>query len=338
MDLLIMGGTRFVGRHIVTTALERGHTVTLFNRGRSNPGLFADQGVEEIHGDRDGDIGLLAGRQWDAVVDVNGYLPRIVRASAELLAPVVDQYLFISSISVYASPWQPHSNEDAPLATLEDPEVEEVTSETYGGLKVLCEKVVQEVYGSRALIVRPGLIVGPDDYTDRFTYWPVRVARGGRVLAPGDGSQPVQFIDVRDLASWCIHLLETRQYGVFNATGPAERLSFQQFLFTCREVTGSDARFIWVSDAFLQRHDVQPYRDLPHWVPGEAAEAHGTIDISRAIAAGLTFRPLQDTIARTLQWAAELDEGHEWRAGLSPEREQELLQAWEEGEGEVSDS
>lgn len=334
MKILVIGGTRFVGRHIVAHALRRGHTLTLFNRGQSNPGLFADQGVEEVHGDRDGDLQRLAGRRWDAVIDTSGYVPRIVRASAEFLAQATDVYLFISTISVYADPLAPHSDEDAPLATLADESTEEATGETYGGLKVLCERVVQEAFDAGALIVRPGLVVGPDDHTDRFTYWPVRVARGGRVLAPGDGSQPVQFIDVRDLAAWCVHLLETGTRGVFHATGPAERLTLQRFLQTCRENTGSDAQFTWVDDEFLLEREVRPYVDLPLWIPGAEGEAHGTMDIGRAVAAGLSLRPLEETIVDTLQWASQRDASHPWRAGLSAEREAQLLTEWDQAQAE----
>ena len=330
MNLLVIGGTRFVGRHIVDEALRRGHTLTLFNRGQSNPGLFAGSGVEEIHGDRDGDLGLLAGRCWDAVVDTNGYLPRIVRASAEFLAQAVDRYLFVSTISVYADPMLPETDEDAPLAVLDEPAVEEIRGGTYGGLKVLCERAVQDAYGPAALIIRPGLIVGPHDYSDRFTYWPVRVSRGGRILAPGDGAQPVQFIDARDLAAWSLDLLENGKRGVYNATGPAERLTIGQFLQTCDDLVPGNAQFAWVDEDFLLAHDVSPYTELPLWIPGEEGEAHGTVQIARAIAEGLTFRPLQETIQDTLKWAQQRDSQHEWRAGLTQQREAELLQAWDQ--------
>lgn len=326
MNLLIIGGTRFVGRHIVENALERGHTLTLFNRGQSNPGLFPQ--VEEIHGDRDGDLGLLEGRHWDAVIDTSGYIPRIVRASAEFLGQATDNYVFISTISVYRDPLTPHSDEDAPLATTDDPHAEEVTGSNYGALKVLCERAVSDVYGSRALIIRPGLIVGPHDPTDRFTYWPVRIARGGEVLAPGDPSTPVQFIDARDLAEWTVRQVEARQSGTYNATGPADLLTREQVLLTCRETTDSDAQFVWVDDDFLLEHDVAPFTEMPLWIPGEEAAGYGTVQIQRALNDGLTFRPLPVTIVDTLSWASSRGEAYEWHGGLSAQREQALLDAW----------
>lgn len=326
MDLLIIGGTRFVGRHIVDNALERGHTLTLFNRGKSNPGLFPE--VEEIHGDRDGDLHLLEGNRWDAVIDTSGYIPRIVRASAETLAPSTEHYVFISTISVYRDPLSPNADEDAPLATTDDPDAQEVTGENYGALKVLCERAVEDVYGSRALIIRPGLVVGPHDPTDRFTYWPVRIARGGQVLAPGEPSTPVQFIDARDLAEWTVRQVEAQQHGTYNATGPAQLVTRERVLHACREITGSDAQFVWVDDAFLLEHDVTPFTEMPLWIPGEEAVAYGTVRIQRALNDGLTIRPLPQTIADTLRWASNRGEDHEWRGGLSPDREKRLLDAW----------
>ncbi|HZD10403.1 MAG TPA: NAD-dependent epimerase/dehydratase family protein [Candidatus Binatia bacterium] len=333
MNLLVIGGTRFVGRHIVEHALGRDHSLTLFNRGRSNPGLF--EGVEEVHGDRDGDLHLLSGRRWDAVIDTSGYVPRVVQASAELLAQATDRYVFISTISVYADPLAPHSDEDAPLATIEDPTVEEITGETYGALKVLCERAVTDTFGAAALIVRPGLVVGPHDPTDRFTYWPVRVASGGTALAPGEPRRPVQFIDARDLAAWTLDMIEANESGTFNATGPDYRLAMQRVLFECRKVAGSDADFTWVDDNFLLAHDVAPFTELPLWVPGEDGEGFGTVKIDRALAHGLHFRPLTATIADTLQWAASRNANHEWRAGLSAEREAALLSAWDGALAEV---
>lgn len=326
MNLLVIGGTRFVGRHIVENALERGHTLTLFNRGQSNPGLFP--AVEEIHGDRDGDLHLLARRRWDAVIDTSGYIPRVVRASAEFLAQATEHYVFISTISVYRNPLSPHAGEDAPLATTSNPDAEEVTGENYGALKALCEQAVEEVYGARALIIRPGLIVGPHDPTDRFTYWPVRVARGGEVLAPGHPSTPVQFIDARDLAQWTVTQVENRRNGTYNATGPAELTTREAVLHACSDTTGSDAQFTWVDDPFLLEHDVTPFTEMPLWLPGDDAVAYGTVQIQRALNDGLTFRPLRETIADTLHWASSRGGEYEWRGGLSPEREQALLEEW----------
>jgi 2'-hydroxyisoflavone reductase len=242
----------------------------------------------------------------------------------------VHTYLFISTISVYGDPLSPHADEQAPLATLDDPTIEQVTGESYGGLKVLCERAVSEIYGERALIIRPGLIVGPYDPTDRFTYWPVRVARGGAVLAPGDGSRPVQFIDVRDLGTWIVDCLEDRVRGTYNATGPAEPLTFGRLLRACREVTGSDATFTWVDDRFLVEKDVRPYAELPLWIPGEDGLAFGTVQITRALEDGLQIRPLRETVTDTWRWAAERDTTYTWRAGMDAEREARLLRRWNE--------
>ena len=326
MHILILGGTRFVGRHMVEVARQRGHQITLFNRGQSNPDLFPD--VTTLRGDRDGDLQALRGKRWDTVVDTSGYVPRVVRDSAELLVNAVDRYLFISSISVYADPLPMEADESAPLATIEDETVEEVTGETYGALKALCEKAVQEVFGRRALIIRPGLIVGPHDPTGRFTYWPVRVARGGEVLAPGTAARPVKFIDARDLAQWTVTMLEEAQSGVYHATGPEGRLTMGEVLATCRAYSHSTAKFEWVDEDFLLQQEVRPFVDLPLWIPGDEGLAYGAIDVSHAVASGLTFRPLKETVADTMAWAETLPDDREWRAGLSPQREEALLQAW----------
>lgn len=328
MKMLILGGTRFLGRHLVEAALARGHEVTLFNRGQSNPGLFAD--VRELYGNRDGELAplaeALATEGWEAVIDTCGYVPRVVRASAELLAGDVPHYTFISTISVYSEFTRQGMAEDGPLAAMADETVEEITEETYGPLKVLCEQVVADVYQEGALIIRPGLIVGPHDPTDRFTYWPVRIAAGGDVLAPGDGEMPVQFIDVRDLASWTVRLVEKGASGVYNATGPGERITLREVLESTRDSIGSDARFIWVDEAFLLEQGIQPWMELPLWVPGEEGLGLGTVSVEKAKGAGLTFRPLAETIRDTLTWAETRPDEHEWRAGLKRERERELLE------------
>jgi len=320
MNLLVLGGTRFVGRHIVQAARERGHTVTLFNRGKSDPNLFPD--VETLIGDRNGDLSALQGRHWDAVIDTSGYVPRVVRASAELLAAAAEHYTFISTISVYADDIAPHADEDAPLRELDDPSVEEVTGETYGGLKVLCERAVREVF-PEACIVRPGLVVGPHDPTDRFTYWPHRVAQGGEVLAPGGPDVPVQFIDARDLAAWTVACTEARRGGVYNAVTPADSLTFGELLTTCRQVSGSDARFTWVEEGFLREQGVTP-DDLPLWLPEHSAFFR--LSSERAVDAGLSFRPLEATVRDTLAWDRAREEA--FKGGLSREREGELLSAW----------
>ena len=335
MDLLILGGTVFLGRALVEAALQRGHRVTLFNRGQSNPGLFPD--VEQIHGDRKFDLTPLDGRLWDAAIDPSGYVPRVVRMSAEKLAGAVGHYTFISSLSVYAGFSQLGIDESAPVGKLEDETVEEVNGETYGPLKALCEQEAERAMPGRALILRPGLIVGPHDPTDRFTYWPHRVARGGEVLAPGRPDKVVQFIDVRDLAEWTIRMVEANQTGIFNANGPDYMLTMEGTLETCKEVSVSDAIFTWVSDEFLLARKVEPWIGLPLWIPDTDPDSAGfyAFDCSKAMAAGLTFRPLADTVAATLAWEAPRPEDHAWRAGIPREREAELLEEWR---GEASET
>ena len=326
MRILVLGGTRFVGRAFVEAALARGHALTLFHRGRTNAELFP--GVDRVLGDRDGGLAALAGRTWDAVVDPSGYIPRVVGASARALAGASAQYLFVSSISVYAEPLVSGADEDAPMAKLADPTVEAITGETYGGLKALCESVVRDAFADRALIVRPGLIAGPHDTTDRFPYWPRRLARGGEVLAPGDPKAPTQWIDVRDLAAWMLTLLERGITGCLNATGPAARLSLGDCLARIAGAVGSDARLTWVNEAFLLERGVQPWLELPLWLP-KADQALADVSIARALAQGLTFRPLEETVRDTLAW----DRSREPSARpasptLTPERETELLASW----------
>lgn len=332
MDLLILGGTVFLGRSLVEAALARGHRVTLFNRGRHNPELYPE--VEKLRGDRDGDLGALAGRRWDAAIDTCGYVPRVVRASAELLAGAVERYIFISSISVYVELGRGPLDERAPVGVLPDPTVETITAETYGPLKALCEQAVERALPGRALIVRPGLIVGPHDPSDRFTYWPSRVARGGDVLAPDDPRQPVQIIDVRDLAEWIVRMAEERRAGVYNATGPGAPLTLAQTLDACNAVGGGSARFVWVSRRFLLDAGVTPWTEIPLWTPPVDDKPGGELiaDCSRALAVGLTLRPLEETIRDTLDWDAARPADGERRAGLDPEREQQLLRAWRERE------
>ncbi|HEX2996177.1 MAG TPA: NAD-dependent epimerase/dehydratase family protein [Anaerolineales bacterium] len=324
MRILIIGGTKLAGRHLVEAALGCNHEVTLFNRGKTNPGLFPQ--VETILGDREKDIDKLKGRIWDAVIDVAGYLPRIVRISAEALKDSVSQYVFISTISVYEDVSKVGIDESAPVAKIQNEATEEITGETYGPLKALCEQVVQDIYEERTLIIRPGLIVGPHDPTDRFTYWPVRVARGGEVLAPHKPDAPIHIIDARDLAEFIIKLIEEQAFGIYNATGPDYELTIGRLLEVCKQVSGSNADFKWVSLDFMNQNNVQPWSDMPVWVPDEGETAgFARISVSKAIRAGLKFRPLDETVRDTLEWAKTRPADQEWRAGLNPEREQELL-------------
>jgi 2'-hydroxyisoflavone reductase len=322
MRLLILGGTIFLGRHLVEAALARGHALTLFNRGQHNPELFP--AVEKLRGDRDGNLGALRGRRWDAVIDTCGYVPRVVGQSAALLAEAVGRYVFISSISAYADASRAGISEGSPLAVPET-STEVITGESYGPLKVACEQVVERTLPGRCLIIRPGLIVGPHDPTDRFTYWPVRLHQGGDVLAPAPESAPVQIVDVRDLAQWIIRLVEKETSGVYNATGPARLLTMAEMLEQCREAITSEARLCWLPADYLLAAGVEPWTDLPLWLPGDEMAGLLATDISRALAAGLSFRPLGETARDTLMWAQSRPADHQWRAGLSAEREKTLL-------------
>lgn len=325
MKLLIIGGTRFLGRALVDEALAAGHEITLFNRGQANPSLYPD--VDQIHGNRDGELGLLSGRRWDAVIDTCGYVPRLVRAAAEYLVDAVDLYTFISSLSVYAEPLPAQLDESGQIGTIADETTEEINGETYGPLKALCEQAATRAMNGRALNVRAGLIVGPHDQSDRFTYWPARVARGGEVLAPVSPEYGVQFIDVRDLARWIISATDARLAGPFNVTGPGRPLPLGLLLDACRVVSGSNARFTWVDEAFLTTHDVAPFTELPLWVPAEFG-GFNAFAIDKALAAGLTFRPFSETVRDTLEWASQRPADYTWHNGLSAEREATLLTEW----------
>ncbi len=325
MELLIIGGTRFLGKALVEAALAHGHQVTLFNRGQTNPGWFPE--VKKLHGDRNQDLSALQGRSWQAAIDTCAYFPRQVRSLLETLAGRIQHYTFISSISVYADFSQPGLDENSLLATIPDPFIEEITNETYGGLKALCEQAAETHLPGQSLVLRPGLIVGPFDPTDRFTYWPARVARGGEMLAPVPDWN-TQVIDVRDLAEWNIHLVERGMVGIFNATGPAEPLSFRTLLETSRRVSGSQASFTWVQPEFLLNNGAAPWSEIPLWLPGDENAGADQVSIQRALGEGLVFRPTETTIHDTLAWESTRPAGHPWRAGLTPEKETELLQAW----------
>jgi 2'-hydroxyisoflavone reductase len=327
LKLLLLGGTVFLGCHLVEAAQARGHEITLFNRGQHNAALFPD--VEKLHGDRAGDLSALQGRRWDAVIDTCGFVPRVVRASAELLADAVDHYTFISTISVYADVSIPGIDESAPVGKLPDETTEEVTDEAYGPLKALCEQAAERAMPGRVLNIRPGLIVGPHDPTDRFTYWPHRIAQGGDVLAPGRPERLVQFIDARDLAEWTIRMTEARQTGTYNATGPDYPLTMDQVLEECQRQSGSDARLIWVNEKRLLEAGAAPWMEVPLWIPESDPEAGGftAINCRKAFDAGLTFRPLAETVRDTLAWDAARPADVERRAGIKPEREAHYLQA-----------
>jgi len=312
LRLLVLGGTQFFGRQLVEQALARGHDVTLFNRGVTAPGLFPE--AERLVGDRDGRLEALEGGEWDAVVDVAGFVPRVVRASAELLAPRVGHYAFVSTIGVYADRSVP-LREESPLAQVDEGHsVDELREDyaNYGPLKALCEGVVRDVFGDRALIVRPGLIVGPHDPTGRFTYWARRLGRGGEILAPGPPDRRVQFVDVRDLAAFALDLVERRDSSVYNAT--REGVAWGELL------AGGDVT--WVSDEFLLEQRVGEWMELPLWLASPAFVGMHMADVSRAVAAGMRCRQVAETIAGAAEAPAK--EG----VGLAPGREAELLAAW----------
>jgi 2'-hydroxyisoflavone reductase len=326
--LLILGGTVFLGRFLVEAAVRRGHELTLFNRGQSAPGAFLD--VEQLHGDRDGDLSPLEGRSWDAVIDTSGYVPRVVRRSAERLAPLVAHYTFVSSISVYGDFPHPGLTEEAPVAELPEPGSEDI-ERYYGELKAACEAEVRALFGERSLIVRPGLIVGPHDPTERFTYWVRRLAAGGPVLAPRASDQPVQLIDVRDLADWIIGMAERQASGTYNATGPAQRMTFTRMLERMHAAIGPAAQLRWIDEGRLADAAVEPWDELPLWLDvSRHPDFAGFLDVDtrRALASGLTFRPLEETTADTLAWASEnaTETGKPGPLpGLSQSQEQTLL-------------
>ena len=313
LRILILGGTGFIGPHMVRRALSRGHQITLFNRGRTNNDLFPE--VDKLVGDRDGKLDALTSGTWDAVIDNSGYVPRHVRDSAQLLAERADQYLFISSVSAYANFERRNIGEDYRLGVLPDPSVEEVTGETYGPLKALCEHAVSEAFGDQATVVRPGYIVGPGDSTDRWTYWPMRVAAGGTMLVPGTPNDRVQFIDARDLAAFVINLLETGTHGTFNGVGPARAMTMGRMLAEMQDAIGTDTRLTWADTDFLLENNVL----FPIWSPpsGDTAGLH-YVSNERSLAAGLTTRPVADITTATLTWWKQQSQARQdaMRSGL----------------------
>ncbi len=344
LRILFLGGTGFIGPHMVRRALARGHSVTLFNRGRTNPHLFPN--VEKFRGDRDGGLDVLRGKSWDAVIDTSGYIPRVVRESAELLRDNVHRYLFISTGDVYADFIKIGLDEDYTLDTIDDPTNED-PSKHYGPLKVLCEQAVMDTYPGRNTILRPGWIIGAGDYNSISAYWPMRIHRGGEVLAPGDPTDPLQIIDAHDLAKFVIKVLEEDINGIYNTLGPKAPLTMAEFLYGIRAVTSTPVQFTWVSADFLAEMDVGAMTDLPIWFPPRddyptpapfepGAKGFHQMSRQRAVAAGLTFRPLAETARSIIE--EFLSRGETWesrrrRFGLSREREAELLAAWRERVG-----
>ena len=337
LKILILGGTGFTGPYQVKYAVARGHQVTVFNRGKTHPGILPD-GVEQLVGDRNGQLDALKGRKWDVVFDNPTMLPKWVHDVAQVLKGNVDRYIFISTISVYAEGLKAGADETAPLAKYEGADPMKETRDTviaskfalYGPLKALSEKEAEKWFPGKALIIRPGLIVGPGDETDRFTYWPVRIDRGGEVLAPGNRSDPVQFIDARDLAEWTIRMAEQGATGTYNATGPANRLTISGMLDGMKTALGANATFTWAPTDFLEKEKVAPWSDMPVWVPPSEEGGMSDVSIKRALEHGLTFRPLAETTRDTLAWfkAQPKDRQEKMHAGLTKEREAEVLAAW----------
>jgi 2'-hydroxyisoflavone reductase len=339
LRILILGGTGFTGPYQVRYALSRGHKVTTFNRGKTHPGELPKE-VEQLTGDRNGKLDALRGRKWDVAIDNPTTLPAWVRDAAQILKGNVERYVFISTISVYADTGQ-GVDEMATLAKYDGPDPYKETIEavkasgykTYGPLKALSEQEAEKWFPGKTLVIRPGLIVGPRDETDRFTYWPVRIDRSGDVLAPGNPTDPVQFIDARDLAEWTIRMVEDRETGIYNATGPAKPLEIGNMLNGIKEALHSSAKFTWLPADFLKQQKVEAWSDMPVWAGDELGLAR--TKIARALAKGLTFRPLADTARDTLAWFKSLpqDRQSKMRAGLTPEREAEVLAHWHKQHG-----
>jgi 2'-hydroxyisoflavone reductase len=339
MKVLILGGTRFLGRALVEEALKRGHEITLFNRGTNNE-TFPE--VEQLIGNRDSDVSLLENRKWDVVIDTCGFAPHQIKKIAAVLGDNIEHYTYISSISVYKD-WIPlnikedyHLQSLPPDNILEDVEEGTISPyEYYGALKVLCEAEAEKYWPGRVLHIRAGQLVGPFDYTDRLPYWVQRVEQGGKVLVPGRPDRPVQLIDIKDVATWVFNMAENRKAGKFNITGPDYKLTIEELLNTCKAVSNSDAEFVWAEEQFILEHKVQPWTEMPFWIPehfpleGETEPWKGSsfISIEKAVNAGLSFRPLEDTILDVFLWE-KARQDTERKTGISREREQELLETW----------
>jgi len=337
--LLILGGTGFIGPSMVRYAVERGHEVTIFTRGRTEADI---PDVEHLIGDRTGDLSALEGHTWDVILDNNARDYRWVQLSTDLLRDSAEHYLFVSSISAYsvaemnlegvAYPLsEPIMDEDAPLFPRPD-DFQDGQEAPYGLSKTLAEQACEATFPGRTTVVRPGLIVGPGDPTDRFTWWPVRIDRGGEILAPSDGSDPTQIIDVRDLTEWIVRLVEAGTIGRFNGTGPGTRLSMAEMLYGIRAITSTPGSITWVPFDFLREHEVRPWSHMPTWIPDDPTSF---VSVKKGVAAGLTFRPLAETAFDTLRFheSRTEEEKNNMQAGISPEREREVLAAWHESHG-----
>lgn len=338
MKVLIIGGTRFLGKALVAEAMKRGHEITLFNRG-TNKEIFPE--VEHLIGDRDSDLSLLKNRKWDVAIDTCGFAPHQIKKAAAVLGDNIEYYTYISSISVYKD-WIPHNiTEDYLLQSMPKDKLKAVEEgsishyEYYGALKVLCEAEAEKHWPGRVLHIRAGLLVGPFDYTDRLPYWVQRIEQGGKVMVPGHPDRPVQLIDIKDLATWVFNMAEIRKAGTFNVTGPDYELTMAELLNTCKAVTNSDAEFVWADEQFVLEHKIQPWTEMPLWIPEhfpleeekEPWKGSFRISIEKAVAAGLSFRPLEDTIHDVYRW--EMDRQDTVRkVGISRDKEQELLKTW----------
>jgi 2'-hydroxyisoflavone reductase len=326
LKVLVLGGTGISGPHLVRELNERGHQVTLFNRGKRNPGLFPN--VETLIGDRNGPLDVLKGRDWDVVVDNSGYFPRQVQQSTQLLKGHAGHYIYVSSISAYADLTPPGVDENYKLAELKDPDATEITNDNYGGLKAACERIVEQTFGEHQTVVRPSYIVGPGDSSDRFTYWPVRVARGGEMLAPGTALDPIQFIDSRDMADFMRMCVERGISGRYNLCNPPGAVTMGDLLETSKRVSKSNATFAWASQEFLDQNKALESGEIPIWAPTSGKEAGAALVNSiRAVSQGLRFRDLETTVRDTLAWHEQrpAEQKAKLRAGLTAEREAELL-------------
>ncbi|GAK01468.1 NAD-dependent epimerase/dehydratase family protein [Geomicrobium sp. JCM 19055] len=334
MDVLVLGGSRFIGKHIVDRLLHEGHAVTVLNRGNHS---YTCSNVEQLIGDRDGDLDVLKGRTWDAAIDVSGYIPRTVDKASACLAQVVAHYTYISSISVYEDFSKVGLTEEDATKQLSEGEITELTKGTagpiygpdYGGLKAAGEIVAERNIPGRTLIIRAGLVVGPNDYSDRLPYWLLRIKQGGDVIAPGNPKQQVQFIDVRDLARWIVSSVEQQVTGIYNVTGPSHVMTMEDVLKACNRVCNDNANFVWIDDEFLIDKHVLPWEELPFWLPSSLSGA-ASVNNEKAINKGLSFSPLNRTIQDTYEWLSTVENMtlSNLKAGMSKERELEVISAW----------